>query len=252
MKGIPGLITDEGKYVENQVIPCYQTDGAKRLKPSGFMDIAQEMAFRAAQSMGFGYDQLLLEGKAWVLYRFHFRCIKVPRWREEVQVSTWNRGPFGPLYYRDFRLEGENSEILATSSWIVLDVAGRRVCRSAEALSAIPEKYRCDEAVLEEPAPKIVIPANLQEEFVGMHRVGYADIDMLGHTNNARYMAWATECVDFGDAEGLEPADVFINFIHETKAGDEVSLYRARDGRTYYVEGRVGDEVSFTVRIDFK
>ena len=61
MKGIPGTITAEGKYVEQQVIPCYMTDGGKQLKPASFMDIAQEMGFRAATAMHFGYDELMAE-----------------------------------------------------------------------------------------------------------------------------------------------------------------------------------------------
>jgi hypothetical protein len=49
--------------------------------------------------------------------------------------------------------------------------------------------------------------------------------------------------------------EVTINFNHETKAGDTVSIYRAcvekEDGFHVYVEGKVADTSSFCVEIIF-
>ncbi len=249
MKGIPGTITEEGKYVEQQVIPCYMTDGGKQLKPASFMDIAQEMGFRAATAMHFGYDELMAEGKAWILSRMHFRYVRMPFWREEITVSTWNRGPHGPFYFRDFRLEGEQGLVLATSAWLILDLKERRLCREARCLQGIPPQYQCDEAVLDEPAPKVAFPRDLPAEEVATHTVGYADVDMLGHTNNARYMVWATECIGFEQAEKGSPKDVYIQFNHEAKPGDSVTIFRARRENEYYIEGRVGETSSFAAKI---
>ena len=252
MKGIPGDITPDGKYVEKQVIPCYMTDGSKQLKPAGFMDIAQEMGFRAATAMHFGYDDLIAEGKAWVLSRLYFRYVDMIYWRDEVTVSTWNRGPIGPFFYRDFRVQGEHGLLLATSAWLVLDLYERTIARHAACLENIPPQYQCDEAVLDVPAAKIVIPKSLECSFVRDHVVDYADVDMLGHTNNARYMVWAMDCIGYEQAEQGSPAEVWINFNHEARPGDVVSLYRAQDGNTYYVEGKVGDSTAFLMKIAYQ
>lgn len=251
MKGIPGTITPEGKYVENQVIACYQTDAGKKLRPAAFMDIAQEIAFRAANVMGFGYDNLIRTSHAWVLSRLHFRYSGLVSWRDEITLSTWNRGPFGPFYLRDFRLEGENGSILATSSWVVLDLQARAMTRHLDLFDEIPPQYQCSEAVLEEPAPKVIIPRDTLPEFAGIHRVSYSDIDMLGHTNNARYMVWAMECLPDELASEKCPKDVYINFIHETKLDDDVTLWRVDKDSGIYILGKIGEENAFTVRLDY-
>ena len=52
-----GIITDDSKYVvKEEEIRCYDVDGALRLKPAAFMDLAQEMAYLAADAMHFGYE----------------------------------------------------------------------------------------------------------------------------------------------------------------------------------------------------
>lgn len=250
MKGIPGVITQDGRYVEKLVIPCYQTDSGTKLRPAAFMDIAQEVAFRAANVMGFGWDNLIPDNLAWVLSRMHFRYTGKLSWRDEADLVTWNRGPYGPFYLRDFRLQGDEGSIVCTSSWVLLDLKARMLCRHAPLLDTIPGKYQCDDAVLEEPAEKIQIPRDAEHELVREHEVGYSDIDFLGHTNNARYMVWAMECLDPRMAKEY-PKDVYINFLHETKAGDRVALWRIVSGSSAFVEGKVGEETSFTVRIDY-
>ena len=83
MKGhLEAVITPESKVVLRQAIRCYDVDGAMRLKPAAFMDLAQEMAYIAADLMHFGYDELQQEGKAWVLSRMHFTFVDVPVWRD--------------------------------------------------------------------------------------------------------------------------------------------------------------------------
>jgi medium-chain acyl-[acyl-carrier-protein] hydrolase len=87
------------------------------------------------------------------------------------------------------------------------------------------------------------------------HLVAYSDIDVNGHANNAMYMQWAMDAVDYDIASTRPVKEVTINFNHETKAGDVVALYKSiiktEDGRRVYVEGKVGDTSAFCVEIIF-
>ena len=68
-------VYNEGyKFCQDMRIPCYETDAAFCLKPASFMDMAQEIAYWAAQALGFGYDDLQRHHTAWVLSRLHFPC----------------------------------------------------------------------------------------------------------------------------------------------------------------------------------
>ncbi len=248
-----GYITPDSKYVVDSVIPCYDVDAAMRLKPAAFMDMAQEMAYMAADAMRFGYDELKAEGKAWVLSRFHFRFIDAPRWRDKVSLATWHKGAFGPFYIRDFRMTDESGNpcILGTSSWVILDVESRRMARTSEVMEMIPDSTVCHDNAMENPADRIIMPRGCEPEFAGVHKVEYSDVDLLGHANNARYVVWAMDSLGYDVTSESPISDLYINFNHETLAGDEVELYKFRDGDSFYVEGRVGGRQAFCARIDY-
>ena len=81
------------------------------------------------------------------------------------------------------------------------------------------------------------------------HKVAYSDIDLVGHTNNARYVAWAMDCLDYGE-DGVNVDEVEVVFHQEARPGDEIQLYRACDGSRTFVEGRCEGRQFFCVRLE--
>lgn len=242
------------RYTEKHTIPCYDTDASWRLKPASFMNLAQEAAGRHAVYLGFGYDDLIVSNTAWIISRVHVEFIDTPKWREDITLTTWHKGLNRLFFLRDFILTDAqgNERVKATTSWLILNLETRRLVRDPK---LIEEGTVCTENVLPEPADKVVMPKDVQAEFVMEHIVAYSDIDTNGHTNNAMYMQWAMDAVDYGIAS-TRPVKAFtINFNHETKAGDKVAIYRAavvkEDGLHIYVEGKNGVTSSFTVEIIF-
>ena len=113
----------------------------------------------------------------------------------------------------------------------------------------------CSDNVLETPADKVQMPKDAVQELVLEHTVAYSDIDTNGHTNNAMYMQWAMDAVGY-EITSVRPVKEFtINFNHETKAGDKVSIYRSiverEDGLHVFIEGRLPEASSFIVEIIF-
>ena len=231
------VILPDKKVRDFLVVKCYEVDSAQRLKPTSFMDMAQEMAYQAASVMRFGYDELIAVNMAWVLSRMRFRFLKTPAWGDELEIRTWHRGAFGPFFVRDFEVLGKDGTrvIEATSSWVVIDTLSRRMARPEDVLPA--EDTACHDFAIEIPAGKVVMPRGVEPEYVTTHKVAYSDIDLVGHTNNARYVAWAMDCLEFGDS-GVKVDEVEIVFHHETVPGDEVALYRSFSDGNAFVEGR--------------
>lgn len=242
------------KYTEKHIIPCYDTDASWRLKPTSFMNLAQEAAGRHAVYLGFGYDDLIKCNTAWILSRVHVEFVDAPKWREEVTLNTWHKGLNRLFYLRDFLVtdnEGK-TRVKATTSWLVLNLETRRLVRDPMLME---EGTVCDESVIETPADKVQMPKDAAPELVRRHAVSYSDIDTNGHTNNAMYMQWAMNSVDYETASSKPVKEFTINFNHETKAGDVVDIYRAsvekEDGLHVYVEGKLGETSSFCVEILF-
>lgn len=242
------------KYVEQHTIPCYDTDASWRLKPASFMNLAQEAAGRHAVYLGFGYDDLIVSNTAWILSRVHVQFIDTPKWREDITLTTWHKGLNRLFFLRDFILtDNEGRErVKATTSWLILNLDTRRLVRDPK---LVEEGTVCEENIIETPADKVQMPKDVEPEFVMEHTVAYSDIDTNGHTNNAMYMQWAMDAVNYEVASKMPLKEFTINFNHETKAGEVVKLYRAalekEDGLHVYVEGKIAEVSSFTVEMIF-
>ena len=242
------------KFIQNLTIPCFDTDAAWRLKPASFMNMAQEAAGQHAVHLGFGYDDLIVKNTAWILSRVNVKFIDTPKWREDVTLTTWHKGLNRLFFLRDFVVTDKEGRerVKATTSWLVLNLETRRLVRDPQLME---DGTICTENAIEQPADKVVMPKEIEPEYVLEHLVAYSDIDTNAHANNAMYMQWAMDAVDYETASTMAVKEFTINFNHETKAGDRVALYRAavRDGETLriYVEGKVDDVSAFTVEIIF-
>ena len=218
------------------------------------MDLAQEAANLHAAILGFGYDDMIASKTAWVLSRMHVVFVDTPRWRDDVTLFTWHKGLERLFFLRDFMMtdrEG-NPKIKATTSWLVLNLETRKLVRDPNLLD---EGTICSENVLDNPADKVVMPKGVEPQFVTGHLVSYSDLDMNGHANNAMYMQWAMDAVNY-EISSVKPVKEFtINFNHEVKPQETVSIYKAiveaEDGRHVFVEGKVGEQSSFCVEIIF-
>ena len=242
------------RFEQKFTIPCYDTDASWRLKPSSFMDLAQEAAGQHAVYLGFGYDDLIATNTAWILSRVHVEFVDAPKWRENITLRTWHKGLNRLFFLRDFILTDDQGRerVKATTSWLVLNLETRRLVRDPKLME---EGTVCLDNVIETPADKVVMPKDIEPQYVLDHHVAYSDVDMNGHTNNAMYMQWAMDAVDY-DIASTRPVKWFtINFNHETKPGDIVALYKVvkeeEDGRHVFVEGKVNDQSAFTVEILF-
>lgn len=245
-------VSREGyKFRQDICIPCYQTNQNTFLRPAAFMDLAQEIAYWAAMELGFGYENLHIHHTAWVLSRMHVHFVCPLKWHDTVPLYTWHKGADGLFYIRDFEMLAPDGAVAvqATSSWVVIDERSRRLVRPEDLKNLLdPERQVAD--AIAEPAPKIILPKEGEAEEAGCHTVSYSDLDLLGHTNNPRYVVWAMDCLPLEEAS-RPVKELYINFNKETRAGDTVQLLRLRTEQGWFVEGRVDDKTCFVVQLAY-
>lgn len=242
------------KYIVKHRLTCYETDAAWRLKPAAFMNMAQEAAGCHAVELGFGYDDLIAKNTAWILSRVRVDFLDTPLWREDMTLTTWHKGLNRLFFLRDFIMtDSEGKErVKATTSWLVMNLETRRLVRDPDLME---DGTICTENAIETPADKVQMPKDKEPVFVMNHLVSYSDVDTNGHTNNAMYMHWAMDAVDYEISSQRTVKSFTINFNHETKPGDLVAISKVvveqEDGRHVYVEGKVDDTSAFCVEICF-
>jgi len=150
----------------------------------------QEAAGLSADSLGFGESVLLPLGKTWILTRLVLRIHRLPHAGETLRVHTWpsTLDRFG---HRGYEVFDENGKLIVSggSAWSVLNIADRSLSPIPEELTRIyPSNPRpCD------PFACRVIPRAKSEDHATLLRVRRDDLDINGHVNNTRYLAWLME-----------------------------------------------------------
>ena len=239
-------------FSKDYTITCYEADANQLMRPTAMLDLMQEAANVNASTLGFGYDEMINSNTAWVLSRTHVKFINTPKWRDEVNLKTWHKGVSKLFYLRDFILSDKegNPLVLATTSWLIIDMNTRRLVRNSDlALSDTAMDAIAD------PADKVVVPVDVEPELVRKHPITWSEIDTNGHVNNVKYVVWAIDAVKPEDIKARPLKELLINYDAEVMPGDVVKISRVRqeteEGIIYYITGKVSDKQNFSVKLVF-
>lgn len=239
-------------FSKNYTITCYEADANQLMRPTAMLDLMQEAANVNASTLGFGYDEMMNSNTAWVLSRIHVKFNNTPKWRDEVNLKTWHKGVSKLFYLRDFILSDKegNPMILATTSWLIIDMNTRRLVRNSDLALSDTAMH-----AIETPADKVVIPVDIEPELVRKHPVTWSEIDTNGHVNNVKYAVWAIDAVKAEDIKERPLKELLINYDAEVMPGDVVKISRVRqeteEGIIYYITGKVSDKQNFSVKLMF-
>ena len=242
---------EEGKLSLALRIPCFMFDCRARLRPAAFFDIAQELAALGSEQAHFSDGEIASHGLVWILARMSVRFDCMLCRLDCVTASTWHRGFNGLFFARDYQLLSEDGEIAvsATSDWVIMDKESRRIMRRERVAGVIPFEAQCEDCAMGEPCGKVVPPPRTAFKPAGEHKVLYSDLDYNGHVNNARYVVWALDTLPPEITFRCSVRSLEINFNHEVLPASVVALFCARDGDTFYVEGRSSGVQNFICRV---
>ena len=186
------------------------------------LNLLQEAASINAGELGFSKSDFAAKGGniSWVLTRMKVRMERYPRWEERVKIVTWPRGGRKITAHRDFDVIGQDGLRIgaATSEWMVIDLASRRVVPVPESVYELANDVR--EPVFGEEDGFSKLKWDCRERSGAMEfRARRADIDLNGHVNNVHYVEWLLETLP---DTGLTCRDFEIVFKSETLVGDAV------------------------------
>jgi len=231
------------------------TDRHAVLRPTAFLDIAQNIAVQGADILQFGDDDLAAYNSTWVLARQYVRFDRPVRNKEQVKMLTWHKGAKGLFFLRDYMMLGADGEpsIRSTSSWVVMNITERRLVRFDTVSDVVDTAPQSTDFAIEEMAGKIVLPRDSQLTQIGSRRVQYSDVDYNQHANNVRYTGWCLDALPEELVYAHPLKELTINFNREALPGETVELWYAQapDG-AHIVEGRADDHQVFIERLLFE
>lgn len=215
--------TMRGKYAFK--VRTYECGADGRATMPTICNYLQEAASVHAEELGFSKSDFDAAGEnlSWVLTRMVVKMLRYPEWKDDVTVETFPRGGRRIVAWRDFVVKDASGEVigLATSEWMIIDLATRRASAIPESvLALVPDMP--DSVLGAEPfTARLRFPQRPEGDAEAplSFRAQNAHIDLNGHVNNVHYIEWLLEPL-----RGVAPRELEIVFRSETLAGDEVSV----------------------------
>ena len=220
-------------WSESFRVRAYEVDVWGRASVLTVCNWLQEAAGNHATHLGWGIEGLQAQGLTWVLSRLHLHLDRLPPWREEVRVTTWPAGAHRLYALREFRLTGgDGGEIgVATTGWMLLNVATRRPMRPTEEVTAMGR--RTPPRVLDDEFDKL--PEVGRAEVERSIEVRNSDLDINRHANNVSVIGWVLESLPLDRIEGRQLGGLEIEFRAETRGGDRVGTQAQAGGDAAFV-----------------
>jgi len=214
----------------------------KNIKIPNLLTLLLNTAGRSSEEYHIGVDQLMEEGKAWVLSRMAIEMKEMPRHNERVRVDTWIENVERMFSLRNFQIVNHGNIIgEARSIFAVIDSNTRRPVNLME-----EERFaRLSTGVLvsiEEPV-KIAAVSDGKEFH---YTTCYSDMDFNGHCNSARYLEWMLNALPIEEAKRLYATRIDINYLREVMPGDDISISFAESDTsiTFDVKNNQGASVA--------
>lgn len=228
-----------------------------RLGLFGTLNLLQDTSWLHARLLGADESQPLRDGLMWVFTRQKLEMREWPRAGEFVTVKTWLRPPDGVFIPRNFVVVSQNGQEIGQSSasFIALDLATRKIVPAQNLRDWQTVAYDRDLFLAPE---KIQLQQNY--ELINTLRVRNSDLDGNQHVNNTKYAQWILDSVPYQLHQDLVLTSYSVNFLVETKLGDEVQIFEAPlnhstqdSGTTSYKGQRVSDgKTLFTAELGWK
>ncbi|GAB6090876.1 acyl-[acyl-carrier-protein] thioesterase [Spirochaeta dissipatitropha] len=218
-------------FIEQYLLRPNEVDVSNLLRLGSLANILQTAAWRSADELGFGYNDLYHMNLGWVLSRLHIRITDYPRMGELVFVHTWPKRTDRLFALRDFEIFSEEDPdtpvISASSAWLLIDIKSKRP-RRPETLEH--KLYTFDKDAIQETPSKLDFGNNrINEDFVDFSntyqmKVERSKLDVNYHTNNAAYIDWIEDALPMEFFQKHHIHEFLINFNGETFVNDHLNM----------------------------
>ena len=208
------------KFTEEHEIKFYECDVLGRLTLPMILNVVIKTSESQSDALDRGTDYVTKLGLGWVITQHEIKINRLPVVSETVKVTTQATSYNKYFCYRDFWIhDADGNECLTVSStFVLMDLETRKMTSVPEALI---QPYECEKIKKIKRGTPIESPD--ADRIIRPYRVRFSDIDSNRHVNNARYLDWMVDGLDYDFLVNHEPTAVNIKFDKEVAYGDEIN-----------------------------
>jgi acyl-ACP thioesterase len=225
---------NNGIWEYNFRVRSFDVDQNNNMTLTSISEYLQESAGDHANTMGFGYRQVVLQHMAWILGGIKIEVKRLPRWEEEIHVKTWIVENKRFTSRRDFQWYDREGNVLvnASTNWILLNTERRRPV----AIDSMNFDVRLHPEQKATSSEVKSIRAKFDEAEKSEYQVRYSDLDMVGHMNNTKYIQLFLDSysAEFHNSHKIKSLD--INFKNEAQYQDKLVLSVLKNSDSHLIE----------------
>lgn len=233
-------MTPRSEWQQETRIRSYEAGADGKAGLAIICNLLQECAAVHADHLGISYEFMHERKLAWTLARLGVEIRRRPGVREELSVQTWINGTRGPFAMREFVvLDARSCRIArATYAWLAIETESKKPVRPSQIVGGYPpppNRENLNAQLGKIPDPVDPVP------WVSF-RVFESDIDMHGHVNNSRYIAWIEDTLAADSRRDGGKSSVtwmHVNFLAEAFAGDTIEVQTGTVPERDRTEGRI-------------
>lgn len=219
-------------FIDEFTVSQTHCDASGVMRCDAYFTWFQLAAEKHCKQLGLDYGGIMPKNLAWILLDVRaWWTAGRARLGDQLTLHTHIEPCYYYMFPREYNAYNARGELVVHSdtTWAIINLDTRMLSRSGDIMKAHnsddgdPREWtKCEPpAIIESPAPS---------EFSFSPIEG--DIDINGHVNNARYIAWL--CRDAGKA-GYDITSVNAKYAKEVMLGDKLrSAFHTKDGAFYY------------------
>ncbi len=237
------------RYEHLDYVDYYSSDQNKNAKLSGILQVTQRAGNEQMNSERPTYDEIVAEGKAFMLSRIDFEIKKPVKCDEMYTVSSWPCEGKRATFPRNYTMEKDGEQVVVMSSyWALVDIESRGILKYEDIDMS---NYYMGEFI-ELRKDKFKIPRDMELAEVGKKEIMYCDLDGNGHMNNTYYMDVISNYIPELPAGTHRICAGRIHWSKEAPLGDVITVYRgiSEDGKYYFKTVKENGEMNIACEIE--
>lgn len=218
-------------YKKTFRIKAADVDSFLNLRSSTLLTFFQDISIEHTEEVGYRKDKSLEKGYLWVILKETIDIIRLPKYDEEITLSTYPNKMMHNLYPRSYYILDKDGNIIVSGSalWALIDVKNRNIVPSTISNINIPDMSNGRRFRL-----SFAKKTSSNDSMTFTKRALYSYCDLNGHLNNTKYVDICEDILPIDVFKNQKLTKIDIEYHHEIKLLDEFTFNYLKEGNSHY------------------
>lgn len=192
----------------------------EKVKFTSLIDYLQHSAYKHADLLGVGHQQIFHKNLTWLLLRHTVEIIQYPTLEDEVKVITWVAESGSSRYtLREFEIYDSQSNLFckATTSWLLFNYRKRQI---VDFKNFWPDFKAEEKRAINYDFPKLPLPEKIDNR--KLMKVRLHDLDINQHVNHRVNIEWIIDSMPQKIQKKYELSKLEISYKDQAFYEEEV------------------------------